>query len=114
MASYPTDNPMDGRGGEVAAGRAAMPEETPDANQRAARLRAIVATDPTAAPEMQAAAMDALMRTARFADAMPQILAALRECETHFAILVDFDAEDDTAARNLKLVRDAIAAAKGR
>jgi predicted AAA+ superfamily ATPase len=45
---------------------------------------------------------------------MPQILAALRECETHFAILVDFDAEDDTAARNLKLVRDAIAAAKGR
>jgi hypothetical protein len=27
MASYPTDNPMDGRGGEVAAGRAAMPED---------------------------------------------------------------------------------------
>jgi hypothetical protein len=24
---YPTDNPMDGRGGEVAAGRAAMPED---------------------------------------------------------------------------------------
>lgn len=109
MASYPIDNPLDARGGEVAAGRAAMPDDAPDANVKAARLRAIVATDPTAAPDMQAAAMHALHRTARFADAAPQLLAALRECEAHLAIIVDFDPDDDTVAGILKRVRDAIA-----
>lgn len=75
--SYPTDNPLDARGGEIAAGRAAMPNTDPPATW-SVRLPVLISVAASASPDARQAGMRELTQMAREADAARARLAALR------------------------------------